>query len=159
MKTGSEVVSRKGVVAANPPPAARIGAAVLEAGGNAMDAAVAASMACCMLRPNQTGIGGYVCSAVVLDAKAGKVWCVDANGMAPAAARPDMYRLCSRQGQQDRDGINEWEYACSVAGNDNVFGPLSVATPGMMAGMGFIHERWGRLPWPKIVAPSQALLA
>ena len=54
-----DVQSTVGVVAANPPAAARVGAAALEAGGNAMDAAVAASMACCMLRPNQTGVGGY----------------------------------------------------------------------------------------------------
>ena len=89
MIEGAEVVSSRGAVAANPPAAARIGAQVLEDGGNAMDAAVATSMACCMLRPNQTGIGGYVCAAVVHDAKTGVVWSVDANGVAPGCRSPD----------------------------------------------------------------------
>jgi gamma-glutamyltranspeptidase/glutathione hydrolase len=158
MMTGVEVTSPRGVVAANPPAAAAIGAEVLEAGGNAMEAAVAAGMACCMLQPHMTGIAGYVCSAVVLDGRRDRVWSVDANSMAPAAAHERMFAVRPRE---DRPGwnVNEDEYGCTVHDDANVIGPLSVGPPGMLAGMGTIWERWGRRPWASIVAPSQTLLS
>lgn len=152
----NEVVSNIGAVAATPPGAARAGARIMERGGNAMDAAAAASMACCMLYPAATGIGGYVLAAVVLEGTTGRVWSLDANSPAPAAAHEGMFDILPvSDGPPD---INENEYLCSVGGNANVHGPLSVATPGMMAGMGTLWERWGRLNWEEIVAPSQALL-
>lgn len=156
MVEGKDIVSPHGVVAANPPEAARVGARILAAGGNAMDAAAAASMACCMLEPHATGVGGYICCAVVLEAKSGRVWSVDANAVAPAAAHAEMYQISPPAASGP---INEPEYRCSVKDNANVHGPLAVAPPGMMAGMGIIWERWGKLGWPEIVAPSQKLLA
>ncbi|MBM4044533.1 MAG: hypothetical protein FJ279_05410, partial [Planctomycetes bacterium] len=157
MIEGPEVVSVQGVVAANPAEAARVGVRVLEAGGNAMDAAAAASMACCMLEPMSTGVGGYVCCAVALEGRTRRVWSVDANSTAPAAAHERMFELVS--GPTDKGGINENEYSCSVKDNANVHGPLSVGPPGMMAGMGIVWERWGKLKWDQIVAPSLRLLA
>lgn len=157
MTTGIEAHSSRGVVAANPPAAAEIGARIFEAGGNAMDAASAASMACCMLAPGSTGVGGYVCAALVLEGKTGSVWCVDANSIAPAAAHERMYELQPTIPQ--RWEINETEYECSVKDDANVYGPLSVGPPGMMAGMGTVWERWGRLKWPEIVAPSLKLIS
>ena len=159
MIEGTEVLSSTGVVAANPAPAARIGARVLAAGGNAMDAAVAAGIACCMLRPEQTGIGGYVCAAVVRDGRDGQVWSVDADGTAPAAACEAMFRTSAPGEPRNPGALNEREYACAVADDANIFGPLAVTVPGVMAGFGSIHERWGRLPWAQVVAPAQALLA
>lgn len=157
MIEGVEVTSSVGVVASNPPAAAAIGARVLEAGGNAMDAAVAASFACCMLRPNQTGLGGYVCSALVRPAHDKPVFSIDSNGIAPAAAHERMFQT----GPLDwaNGWLNEGEYFCSVPENANVVGPLSITAPGMMAGMGIVHERWGRLPWARLVEPSLQLLA
>ena len=61
--------------------------------------------------------------------------------------------------RRDNKDLNEKEYACSVRDDANVYGPQSVAVPGQMAGMGFLHERWGQLPWAAIVAPAQGLLA
>jgi len=156
MIEGVDVTAKRGVVAADPPEAARVGARVLEAGGNAMDAASAASMACCMLQPGSTGVGGYVCCGVVLEGDTGKVWSVDANSIAPAAAHENMYELVSDNG---RASLNRSEYHCSVQDDANVYGPLAVGVPGMMAGMGIVWERWGRLEWADIVAPSQRLLA
>lgn len=149
-----EVTSNLGVVAANPPDAARIGARIFEAGGNAFDAAVAASMACCVLRPNQTGVGGYVCAAVVREGKTGRVWSVDSNGIAPAAAHEKMFEVLPAGDGAGDAWLNESEYHCSVKDHANVYGPLSVTVPGMMAGMGIIHEKWGRVPWRNVVTPS-----
>ena len=87
MVEGKEVVGAKGAVAAWPAEAARIGARILDAGGNAMDAAAAASLACAVMAPDKNGIGGYVLVAVVLEGKTGRVWSLDSNARAPAAAR------------------------------------------------------------------------
>src|SRR2546423_677251 len=57
-----------------------------------------------------------------------------------------------------RGGINEPEYNCSVRDDANVFGPLAVGVPGVMAGIGLLWERWGNLRWQQIVAPSLELL-
>ncbi len=156
MIEGSEVTSSKGAVAAGPDEAARIGGRILEAGGNAMDAASATSLACCMLAPASTGVGGYVCCATVLDGRTGRVWSVDANAVAPAAAREDMYEV--HPPRENGNSLNEREYACYVKDDANVYGPLAVGVPGMMAGMGIIWERWGRLKWADVVAPSLELL-
>src|SRR5881296_1779001 len=55
-------VSPRGLVA-------RAGALALERGGNAADAAAAACLAGCLIHPHLSDLGGYVCCAVVLDAK------------------------------------------------------------------------------------------
>jgi len=157
MIEGCEVTSARGAVAAEIHEAARIGARVLGAGGNAMDAVAAAAMASSVMAPHKCGLGGYVMAAVVLEGASGKVWSLDGNARAPAAARPDMYR--ARPPEPGRNGINESEYDCSVEGDANVYGPLAVAIPGQMAGMGALWERWGCLGWPEIVAPTQALVA
>ena len=157
MLEGKEVVSRKGAVAAGPEEAARIGARILEQGGNAMDAAAAACMGCCMFLPHATGLGGYVCCGLVLEGSTGRVWSLDANAVAPAGAHETMYQV-GRVGDS-AGAINESEYRCSVKDNANVHGPLAIGPPGMMAGMGTLWERWGQLKWEDIVAPSFKVLS
>ncbi len=156
MLEGREVVSKKGVVAAWPEEAARIGVRILEEGGNAMDAASAASLACAVRMPTKNGIGGYVLAAVVLEGATGKVWSLDANAVAPEAAHEKMYDVLPMRAS--KKGVNENEYACSVRNDANIHGPLSIAVPGQMAGMGFLWEKWGQLKWEQIVAPCQELL-
>ncbi len=156
MIEGVEVICAQGAVATGPAGGARSGAQILEAGGNAMDAAAAASLACAVLEPQAVDIGGYVASAVVLDGKTGRVWSIDGNAVAPRAAREDMFEVLPPT--SGHRGINEIEYGCSVAEDANVYGPLSVAVPGFIGGVGTLWERWGRLQWPAIVAPARELL-
>ena len=157
MVEGKEVVCCRGAVAAGPEEAARIGARILEQGGNAMDAAAAACMACCMFWPHATGVGGYVCCGLVLEGGRNRVWSLDANAVAPAGAHEGLYQVGPTG--DDLSGINETEYGCSVKDNANVHGPLAIGPPGMMAGMGTLWERWGKLPWEEIVAPSLRVLS
>ena len=156
MTEGMEITSPHGAVVAGPEEAARIGARTIEAGGNAFDGAAAACLACAMLTPQSNGVGGYMAVAVVLEGKSGRVWSLDANARAPMAAREDMYEVLPASGGT---GLNDNEYGCSVKDDANVYGPLSVAVPGQMAGMGMLWERWGRLKWEEIVAPSLELLS
>ena len=86
-------------------------------------------------------LGGYVLCAVVLDAKTGRVWNLDANSVSPAAATESMFDVVPKGTGR---GINENEYHCSVRGDLNVGGPLAVGVPGVMGGIGRLHEKWGR---------------
>jgi gamma-glutamyltranspeptidase len=112
MIEGTEILTSRGAVAAGPEEAARVGARIFEQGGNAMDAAAATSMACCMLQPQSTGVMGYVLCALVLDGRSGKVWSLDGNSIAPASASETMYDLMPMQ--DGPKGINENEFLCSV---------------------------------------------
>lgn len=154
---GHEVLSTGGAVAAEPKGAAGVGAKVLERGGNAMDAAAAACLASCVLEPEACDIGGYVCCAVVLEGSSGRAWSLDANTVAPAAAHERMFEVLPRQ--PDMVDINANEYACRVRDDTNLYGPLAVGVPGVMAGIGVLWERWGRLKWTHVVEPSLDLLA
>ncbi|MBT3343993.1 MAG: hypothetical protein HN712_19750 [Gemmatimonadetes bacterium] len=156
MTEGHQIDSEIGAVAAEPEAAARIGARILAEGGNAFDAAAATCMAVPMLYPDKTGIGGYMMTAMVRDGATGRIWSVDANSRAPAAAHESMYDILPAQ---PGGGINESEYACSVRDNANVHGALAVGVPGQLAGIGTLWERWGRLPWAQVVQPSLDLLA
>ena len=153
---GKTVVSRRGAVATGPAAAARIGARILASGGNAMDAAAAASLACAVIEPESVDLGGYVFSAVVRQAGAQQVWSVDANAVAPRGAHGRMFDVLPVA--NGRHGVNEAEYDCSVRDDANVYGPLAVAVPGFVGGVGTLWERWGKLQWADIVEPSQHLV-
>ena len=154
---GPEVMVASGGVASEPQDAVRAGARMLELGGNAMDAAAAVALSCGLLQPDLCGVGGYVMAGVVMEGKLGRVWSLDANSVAPAAANAHMYEVSPLTGP--RVGLNAIEYNCVVRDNANVHGPLAVGVPGQLGGAGMLWERWGRLKWAQVVEPSQQLLA
>ena len=78
----SMVVSRNGIVAAESPLAAQAGAKILERGGNAVDAAIATNAMMGVVEPMMDGIGGDL-FAIVYDAKANKLYGLNASGWAP----------------------------------------------------------------------------
>lgn len=157
MIEGKEITVSKGAVATESPMAARIGATLLQNGGNAMDAAAAACLATAVLLPYYVDLGGYISSATVLDGESGEVWSLDSNSVAPAAAHATMFAVTSRE--PGKIGINENEYECSIRDDANIYGPLSVSVPGFMGGVGMLWEKWGNLKWREVVAPSQRLVA
>ena len=79
----SMVVSRNGIVAAESPLAAQAGVRILESGGNAVDAAIATNAMMGVVEPMMNGIGGDL-FAIVYDAKANKLYGLNASGWAPA---------------------------------------------------------------------------
>ena len=100
------------------PEAARVGQDVLEAGGNAVDAAVAAGLAAAVAAIAACGIGGYGGHMVI--AQGGKVTAIDFDTAAPGAARPDMFPV-------DENG--------GVRGLRNRRGWLAAGVPGTLAGL------------------------
>src|SRR5271163_1116705 len=78
----SMVISRNGIVAAESPLAAQAGVRILERGGNAVDAAIAANAMMGVVAPMMNGIGGDL-FVIVYDAKANKLYGLNASGWAP----------------------------------------------------------------------------
>ena len=139
-----EARARRGMVATKDRLATQAGVAMLEAGGNAVDAAVAACFAVGVVEPASSGIGGggYLVFQV---GEQGGVVGFPMRG--PLEARPDMYELTGEAAA----GSFGW---AGVANDDNLKGPRSIATPGALAGLCEAHKRYGRLPLGDVVAPA-----
>ena len=126
---------RDGMVVTSVSPAAPVGQAVLQRGGNAVDAAVASAFAAAVAHPFSSGLGGGL-FAVVHDAASGTTVTLDARETAPAAATAEFYR----------------EHPDSIR-----MGRLSVGVPGFVQGVWALHQRFGSLPWAELIEPAIAL--
>src|SRR5262245_33048058 len=140
---------RRGVVVSQCRNASEAGVAVLEAGGNAIDAAVATALALAAVEPWNSGLGG-VGHALVHRAGQPRAETVDFGPTAPAALRPERFTLTGRVAAD----LFAWP---EVEGDANIHGPLSFVIPSAVAGLAEMHSRWGRLPLVEIAAPSVAL--
>src|SRR5271169_321389 len=87
----SMAISQNGIVAAESPLAAQAGVRILESGGNAVDAAIATNAMMGVVSPMMNGIGGDL-FAIVYDAKANKLYGLNASGWAPRGLTIDMLR-------------------------------------------------------------------
>ena len=128
------VTSRGGVAAAQHGEAARIGADVLAAGGNAIDATVAVSFALGAIEPWMSGMGGG--GFMVVREASGETHSVNFGMRSPAGLDVAAYPLS----QGTADGVFPWP---CVKDDRNIRGPLSIAVPGLVHGMGAAHLRWG----------------
>ncbi len=144
------VATRGGVVAAQHRRAAEVGAAVLEAGGDAVDAAVATSFAIGVVEPWMSGPAAGGCMTL-WRADTGRAAVVDYGMRAPQALNPADYPLAGDGRTAD---LFPWP---SVVGDRNQQGATAVAVPGVVAGMALAHARHGRLPWRELVLPAAAL--
>jgi gamma-glutamyltranspeptidase/glutathione hydrolase len=140
---------RHGVVAAQNLKAATVGAEVLKAGGHAIDAAVATSLALAATEPWMSGLGGGS-TMLILDRATGEVESIDAGMIAPAALDPAAYPLVGGTAGD----LFAWP---AVVEDRNVLGPLSFAVPGHLAGLGLAHERQGRMTFAELVGPARQL--
>ncbi|PYU23228.1 MAG: gamma-glutamyltransferase [Acidobacteria bacterium] len=130
----SMVISHNGIVAAESPLAAQAGAQILERGGNAVDAAVAANVMMGLVAPMSNGIGGDL-FAIVYDAKSGKLYGLNASGWAPAGLTIDFLKS---QGFRDmpQQGIQ------------------SVTVPGAVDGWQKLLDRFGKKKLSEVLAPT-----
>ncbi len=125
-----------GVVAAAHPLAAETGVEILEAGGNAIDAAVATAFALNVVEPFASGIGGGG-FLLYYDAVTGKVSVRDFREKAPADLSPHHYRV---------KGVSESSTMHS--------GGMAVAVPGMARGLLAMHAEHGRLSRERVLGPA-----
>ncbi len=129
----STVSTTLGVVATESVLASQVAARVLEAGGNAIDAAIAANAMMGLVAPMNDGIGGDL-FAIVYEAKTGKLHGLNASGWAPRGLTPEFLRAKGLTRMPPR-GIH------------------AATVPGAVKGWEALHTRFGRLPMADILAP------
>jgi gamma-glutamyltranspeptidase/glutathione hydrolase len=130
----SIVATTFGIVAASQPLAARAGVQILERGGNAIDAAIAANATIGLMEPTGNGIGGDL-FVIYYEAKSGTVHGLNASGWAPAGLTADL--LLSK-------GLKEMPQRDIHA----------VTVPGVVAGWDAMRRRFGTKPFAELLAPA-----
>ncbi len=131
------VLGATGMVSAQNRMAAEVGAQVLADGGNAVDAAIATgfSLAVTLPRAGNLGGGGFM---LIHDAESGENFAVDYREIAPQSATRDMYL--------DENGDVDTKRAR--------FSHLAAGVPGTVAGFYHAHQKFGRLPWRRLLQPA-----
>src|SRR5689334_24244067 len=144
------VTSKGGIVAAQSGKAAQVGAEVLAAGGDCVDAVIATTFALGVLEPWMSGLGGGG-AMVLYRAREDRYEVIDYGMRAPASLRPEDYPLTGGGAASD---IFPWP---RVRDDRNLHGPGSIAVPGVVAGMEEAHRRHAKMPWRGLVAPGAKL--
>lgn len=128
-------VGTRGAVSSAEQSASDVGRAVLERGGNAVDAAVAVALALNVTQPSAGNIGGGGFMMVRLPS--GESTAIDYREVAPGAAHRDMF--LDATGEVSERGLR---------------GPQAAGIPGVVAGLHMAHRKFGSLPWSELVAPA-----
>lgn len=134
------VAGRSGMVVSQEMLASEVGAEILARGGNAVDAAVAVGFALAVTLPRAGNLGGGGFMLVYV-AEEEKVYAFDYREMAPAAAHRDMY--LDENGDVDQQRVR--------------FSHKASGVPGTVAGLHYVHQRFGTLEWAELVEPAVRL--
>jgi gamma-glutamyltranspeptidase / glutathione hydrolase len=134
----------KGAVAAGHPLTAGAGARILAEGGNAVDACVAAAFVSWVAESPLTGPGGGG-FMLVHRARDGADRLLDFFVAVPGAGLPP-----GERGEMEDVEVRFDDRTTQIFH----IGPAASAVPGAPAGLAFAHERYGRLPWPELIAPA-----
>ena len=107
---------------------------ILKAGGNAVDAAIAANAVLAVTEPMSCGLGGDL-FAIVWDAKTKKLYGLNASGRSPRGLTLEEFQRRKLRYVPERS-------------------PLTVSVPGCVDGWAELHKRFGKLPLEKVLAPA-----
>jgi gamma-glutamyltranspeptidase/glutathione hydrolase len=132
------VFARKGMVVAQEPLAADVGGAVLKAGGNAVDAAVAVGFALAVTHPYAGNLGGG--GFMLIRMADGRTTFIDFREKAPRKASRNMY--LDANGNLTRDSLLGWRAA---------------GVPGSVRGFELAEKKYGRKSWFDLLQPAIAL--
>jgi gamma-glutamyltranspeptidase/glutathione hydrolase len=143
-------VAEQGAVVGGDQREAEAGVAMLRAGGNAVDAVVAAAFVGFVVEPAMCGVGGYGRLAAAM-AGHNRALVVDGFSLAPLRAQSDMFRPVS-------GAVNPYGWSI-VEGGLNERGHLSVGVPSAVGCLCTAHERLGRLPLRQVLQPAVDLAA
>jgi gamma-glutamyltranspeptidase/glutathione hydrolase len=130
----SMVVSKFGIVSTPQFLASQAGAHILEEGGNAIDAAIAANAVMGVVQPYVNGIGGDL-FMIYYEAKTGKVYGLNSSGWTPKALTIESLKA---------KGVTEI----------NPIGVETIDVPGAVAGWDAMRTRFGSLPFSQVLAPA-----
>jgi gamma-glutamyltranspeptidase / glutathione hydrolase len=130
------VHAQHGMVVSSQELASRAGVEIMQAGGNAVDSAVAAGFALAVVHPAAGNLGGG--GFMLIRMADGRAHFLDYREKAPAAAKPDMYL--------DAPG--------NVIEDASLIGYKSVAVPGSVAGMVYAEQKYGKLTLRQVIAPA-----
>jgi len=122
-------IAKKGMVATAFLDATKAGVEMLKKGGNAVDAACASALALGVCEPQASGLGGQSMGIIHIN---GKSYAIDGSSRSPSLAHSSVY--ANKKNRR--------------------LGYKATTVPSTLAVIGFLHERYGRLEWQKIVAPS-----
>jgi gamma-glutamyltranspeptidase / glutathione hydrolase len=131
----SMTTSQYGITATLQTLASAAGSAILEKGGNAVDAAIAANAAVGVIEPSMNGVGGDLI-AMYWDNKAKKLYVLNSSGWTPAGFTPETFKE---------------KHVTRLSGI------WSVTVPGVVAGWQAMHDRFGKLPLAEDLKPAEAL--
>ncbi len=127
-------MARQGMAATSQPLATAAAVRVLQKGGNAVDAAIAANAVLGVVEPMSCGLGGDL-FAIVWEARTGKLYGLNASGRSPGATSLALLR---------ERGLKEIP----------VHGPLSWSVPGCVDGWDELRRKFGSRPWGELLEPA-----
>src|ERR1700691_1808875 len=130
------VHARHGIVASVHELASRTGVDIMQAGGNAVDAAVATGFALAVVHPEAGNLGGG--GFMLIRMADGATHFIDYREKAPAAATANVYL--------DAQG--------NVIEGASVVGYKAIGVPGSVAGMVYAEKKYGKLPLKQVIAPA-----
>ncbi|SDD47313.1 gamma-glutamyltranspeptidase / glutathione hydrolase [Dyadobacter soli] len=132
----SPVLAKHGMVATSHPLATQAGLSILQKGGTAVDAAIAANAVLGAVEPNNGGIGGDL-FAIVWSARDRKLYGLNASGRSPKGLSYEKLKE-----------LNGGKPAVPL------YGPLSISVPGAVDGWFDLHRRFGKLKMAEVLAPG-----
>ncbi|MAT70068.1 MAG: gamma-glutamyltransferase [Planctomycetaceae bacterium] len=132
--TRSPAVGANGMAATSQPLATLAAIDILRAGGNAVDAAIAANAVLCVTEPISCGIGGDL-FAIVWDNDSGKLYGLNGSGRSPQGLTAEEFQRLGHQRVPS-------------------YGPLPITVPGCVDGWCTLHKRFGKLPLEQVLAPA-----
>ena len=132
--TRSEAMAPNAMAATSQPLATQVALDIMQAGGNAVDAAIAANAVLGLVEPTGNGIGGDL-FAIVWDAKTERLYGLNASGRSPKNLTLDYFL---------------------ENGHDKIpaYGVLPISVPGAVDGWFELHEKFGQLPMEQVLAPA-----
>jgi len=133
------------VISTPQPEATETGIDILANGGNAVDAAIAASLVQGVIDPLMCGIGGM--AVIQVATSNGKVHVIDGLGKTPLDADEHMW-------SKDFLGSTTDGFGYRVTDARNEYGPESVLTPGFLQSIALLHSEYGKLSWADLFGPA-----
>ena len=132
--TRSEVIAQHGMACTSQPLATQVALDILKAGGNAIDAAIAANALLGLVEPTGNGVGGDL-FAIVWDAKTEQLYGLNASGRSPKSLTREYF----------------FENGHSKI---PAYGPLPVSVPGCVDGWFELHAKFGSIEMKDILKPA-----